>query len=448
MDRARLKQEIREAIAAAAGHITGLAADLLTCPELGFKEQATAGRVARELRALGLEVREGLALTGIKARLPGRRRGPTVAVLGELDAVICPEHPEADPQTGAAHACGHHAQLANLVGAAIGLVRAGAAGWLDGDIVFIATPAEEFAEIEYRLALNERGLVEFMAGKPELIRLGEFTDVDLSMMVHAAGGPADGFAVGGSSNGFMAKMLRFEGREAHAGAEPHLGVNALNAALVALSAVHAQRDTFRDEDSVRVHPIITRGGDIVNVVPASVHLETYVRARSLEAIQSAAGKVDRAAAAGALAMGASVTIEDIPGFLPMLNDPLLTSVFQANLAALVGPGRVRETGHMAGSTDMGDLSHLMPAIHAYGAGVTGHAHSRSYRIQDPFLAYVVPAQALAMTVVDLLSDGAVVAGDIVTRSRPRLTREQYLDRLRGFRGRRVYHGLDAELSGL
>ena len=111
-----------------------------------------------------------------------------------------------------------------------------------------------------------------------------------------------------SSNGFVSKLIRFVGRAAHSGGSPHLGINALNAAQIAINAMHAQRETFRDGDAIRVHPIITKGGDIVNVVPAEVTMETYVRGRTKEAILDANVKVDRALRAGALAVGANSCI--------------------------------------------------------------------------------------------------------------------------------------------
>ena len=109
-----------------------------------------------------------------------------------------------------------------------------------------------------------------------------------------------------SANGLVAKRARFMGRASHAGAAPERGINALNAATLALQAIHMQRETFRDEDHIRVHPIVTHGGTTINVVPADVRLETFVRGTSYDAIADAAAKVDRALKAGALAVGARV----------------------------------------------------------------------------------------------------------------------------------------------
>ena len=117
-------------------------------PEAGYREARTAAFVAGWFGRMGLECREGLALTGVKARLRGRSPGPAVAVLGELDSLIVGEHPFADPATHAAHACGHNAQVASMIGAGMGLQTV--MDELDGDVVLFAVPAEEYIEVEWR----------------------------------------------------------------------------------------------------------------------------------------------------------------------------------------------------------------------------------------------------------------------------------------------------------
>ena len=118
----------------------------------------------------------------------------------------------------------------------------------------------------------------------------------------------------------MVKQIRFLGRAAHAGGAPQRGINALNAAMIAMNAIAAQRETFWEKDTIRIHPIITKGGDAVSVVPAEVTMETFVRGGSLEAIVDANRKVDRCLRAGAMAVGAEVEIHTIPGYLPQRND--------------------------------------------------------------------------------------------------------------------------------
>jgi len=286
-----------------------------------------------------------------------------------------------------------------------------------------------------------RGALEFFGGKPELIRLGHFDDVDLAMMIHTTPRADDGRAsVPLSNNGRVGKLARYVGRASHAGGAPHDGVNALYAAHIGLMAINAVRETFRDEDSIRVHPVLTHGGSQVNVIPAEARIETYVRGRTLDAVLDANARVDRALRAGAMALGATVEIDTLPGYLPLDCDQTMARYFKDNAIALVGQDGYREVGHRAGSTDMGDLSQIMPVLHPYMGGARGTGHAADYEIADPALAYVAPAKALAMMVVDLLADRASGAREVLGRARPRLTREAYLALQRSMARREAYTG--------
>lgn len=423
-----LKQSVCDAVDSHRDVVVAAGEAIMDAPELGFKEQRTAARVHSMLADAGLPTETGLALTGVRAVLKGAKPGPTVALMGELDALIVPDHPRCDPDTGAAHACGHNAQIAGLLGAALGLTSSGVASQLSGNIVFFAVPAEEYVEIDYRRGLVEQGRTSFLAGKPELVQLGAFDDIDMAVMIHS--GSMDTLksstGVSASSNGFLAKTVSFQGRAAHAGVAPERGINALNAATLALQAIHAQRETFRDEDCVRVHPIITKGGDIVNIVPAETRLETYVRARTAEAMLDAAAKVDRSLKGAAMACGCTVEINTVPGYLPLANDRHLAELFKANAETLFGEGSYEEFPHSGGSTDAGDLSQLMPVLHPVMTGAAGTIHGKDWHIADPGAGYVAPAKALAMMAVDLLRDDAAKARSIQAESRPEMTQSDYL----------------------
>jgi amidohydrolase len=442
MTREELKQRVLEAIDRRAEQIIGLGEGIRRHPELGFKEVKTSRLVEETLGTMGLRPKTGLALTGVRAELPGRAGdGPTFALLGELDALVVAGHPEADPQTGAAHACGHNAQIAGLCGAAMGLVDARAAEHLAGRLVFFAVPAEEYGDVEWRVSQARAGKLEFLGGKPELLRLGHFDDVDLAMMIHTTSRQEDGKAgVPVSNNGCVVKTIRYVGRASHAGGAPHMGINALYAAQIGLMAINALRETFRDEDTIRVHPIITHGGSQVNVIPGEVRLETYVRGKSVDAILDANRKVDRALRAGAMALGAKVEIETLPGYMPLTCDQTMAEHFRANAVRLVGEEHYRVIGHRTGSTDMGDLGMVMPVLHPYIGGATGSGHGADYRIVDGQLAYVGPAKALAMMAVDMLGDGAAGARDVLRKAKPPMTREQYFAFQRGVARREVYEG--------
>ena len=251
---------------------------ILNNPELGFKEFKTSKYVKDEFEKLGIEYEENLAVTGVKGVIGKKDAKINVCLIGELDAVKCYEHPKADAKTGAAHVCGHNAQIASLIGAAYGIVKSGVLDELDGKITFFAVPAEEFVELEYRQSLVNKGIITYMSGKQELIHIGAFDDVDMAIMIHShAQTPEYKIFINGSSLGFESKKITFIGKAAH-GSEPFNGVNAMNAAMLALMGINANRETFKDEDRVRIHPIITNGGDLVNVIPDKAVIETYVRA--------------------------------------------------------------------------------------------------------------------------------------------------------------------------
>jgi metal-dependent amidase/aminoacylase/carboxypeptidase family protein len=248
------------------------------------------------------------------------------------------------------------------------------------------------------------------------------------MMVHAfADTPEPAFLMNAAGNGFMAKFIRYEGRPSHAGAAPHRGINALNAACIGIMAVHAQRETFQDDDAIRVHPIITRGGDVVNVVPSDVRLETYVRGKNLDAILDASAKVDRAFRAGGDAVGATTRITNIPGYLPIFQDRNLTEIAGNNGRALLGERGALEAGFMGGSFDVGDLSHLIPVVHPFATGTKGHLHTAEFCVTDYEAAVVLPAKLMAMCVIDLLAEGGREARRVKSEFQPRLTKQQYLE---------------------
>jgi len=427
-----IKRAVCESIDKQGERITKVGDTIRRNPELGFKEFKTARLVEETMREIGLEPKGGLALTGVRATVKGAKEGPTFALLGELDGLVVAGHPVADPATGAAHACGHNAQVAGLLGAAMGLVGAKAFEHLAGRVVFFAVPAEEYGDVAWRVEQAKAGKLEFLGGKPELLRLGHFDDVDMAMMIHTTSQPEFRKAgVAASNNGCIVKTVRYIGRASHAGGAPHLGVNALYAAQIGLAAINAIRETFRDDDSIRVHPIITHGGSQVNVIPADVRLETYVRGKTVEAILDANVRVDRALKAGALALGAQVEIETLPGYLPLFNHVGMMTCFKGNAAALLGADQVTETGHRSGSTDMGDISHVMPTLHPYMGGASGSGHGADFTIADPKLAYLEPAKQLALMAVDMLWDDARAAKEIIAGFKPRMTKEAYLSFQRG-----------------
>ena len=412
MDRELLKKKVCDAIDANKDKIFEIGRAIYAKPELGYKENFASSQVKMIFDELGLEYEDGLAVTGVKAKLHKDAQGPNIAIMGELDAVVCPDHPFADPETGAAHCCGHFAQTTAMLAAAMGLstVKDEIKG---GNITFLATPAEECVELEWRKGLIAEGKLKYLGGKQELIRTGVFDDIDAAIMVHGTNYD-DKINCSAKNVGFIAKKVNFIGKEAHAGFAPWDGVNALNAASLALMAINSIRETLKDRDCIRIHPIITKGGTLVNIVPNDVRMEMYVRGATIEAIKDANAKVNRAIKGCAYAIGCEVEIDDLPGYLPIADNLDMAKVFEDN-ARLLYPEKdvvhVQEVGGASG--DVGDVQAIMPCLQGGVGGFRNDFHSKHFEPSDEELIYIAPAKLMACTVIDLLDNDAEKAKEII-----------------------------------
>ena len=407
-------------------------------PETGYKEWKTAAFAEKAFESLGYELVKAGDIPGFYADVDTGRPGPAIALMGELDSVICAAHPDADPNTGAVHACGHAAQTAGLVGAAAALKEPGALDGLSGRIRLMAVPAEELLEIGFRDELRKKGTIHYYGGKVEFLYRGFFDGIDMAMLVHSADlkdlGEDCLFAIVKGGNGCLLKNMAYRGKASHAGGAPQHGINALYAANAGLSAVNALRETFVEKDFIRFHPIVTEGGQMVNAIPDTVRVESYVRGATWEAICRENGKINRALAAGALAMGANLEIGDRPGYSPLVNDPAMSAVGAQALKSAFGDSAAVVTDEWdTGSTDMGDLSCVMPALQVYAAGAAGHGHGADYRIEDPDRCCLGAAKCLLLTAAALLEGGAEKAKEVLRSARPAFkSREEYfafVDRL-------------------
>ena len=395
-------------------------------PETGYREWKTHAYLEEEFAKLGYELTLAGDIPGFTAELDTGKPGPTVAVFGELDALLCATHPDADPETGAVHACGHCAQTAALLGLAAALKEPGALEGLSGKIRLVAVPAEELIELGYRKQLREQGVIRYFGGKPEFLYRGLLDGVELAFLIHT-GSRASGCAgMRAGYNGCVAKNISFRGLSAHAGGSPHRGINALYAANVAMTAINALRETFPDSAHIRVHPIITAGGGAVNAIPDDVRMESYVRAADLVNVERANRKVNRAIAASAVAMGANVHIEDIPGYMPGINDLGMIEAMQQAMTDVGLNVTYMPTDWSTGSSDMGDMSAVMPTVHPNIGGAAGAGHSDSFRIVDPETACVSSAKAQLQMLRVLLCNDAERAKQIVENYKPVFaTKEDY-----------------------
>jgi amidohydrolase len=356
-----------------------LARDIHAHPELRFEEHHAAKAIAEYLEGAGFAVERGLAAmpTALRARA-GRAGGPRVAVLAEYDAL---------PDIG--HACGHNLIAAAGVGAFVG---AAAAVGDAGEVVLLGTPAEEGG-----------------GGKVKLIEAGAFDGFDAAMMFH----PFDRDILAHPFLALCTYTFRFEGKASHAAAAPHDGRNALVACMDTFRLIDSQRPTFKD--GVRVHGIVRDGGgQASNVIPETASCEIVVRAPDDVEHARVRAIVERCAQAAATASDVGLSVEVRKGYRSMSNNRALARAFGGHLEAL---GRVaKETDPTAGtgSTDMGDVSHVVPSIHPM-LGIVDEGRTTIH--QRDFAAAaasdrgvdtaVLAAKAMARTAIELLVDGAL-----------------------------------------
>ncbi|MBQ3008038.1 MAG: amidohydrolase [Oscillospiraceae bacterium] len=425
----RIEQKICDILEAKKDEIIAFGTDVWEHAELGYKETRTSGKFIEKMQELGLETETGLAFTGVKAYMhpKGTVEGPTLAVIGEMDGLPIPNHPNA--YNGVSHSCGHHAQLTGIMGAALALTDPEVKEAMGGNICFFAVPAEEFVDITWKNQMMKEGKLGYGGGKCELIRIGAFDDIDISLGHHSTVG-ADMGIINSTSNGFVNKTVTFKGRAAHAAGMPHHGIDALNAATAALVNIALQQESFRDEDSVRCHGFISNGGSAVNIIADEVVMQYCTRGKTPEAYKNASDKVDRSFKAAAMATGCDVTIETMAGYMSQMANPhteVLQSVFDDIKADGVYTNQKDQEGHGTGSDDFGDVSCLMPLVHFQTGGFEGSIHGPDLMVTDPYLAYVVTAKIFALTAYRLMKNNAAAAKENIADYKPVMTKESYIE---------------------
>ena len=425
----RIEQKIVDIIDSKREEIKAFGNDIYHHAELGYKEVRTSGKFVDEMKKLGLECETGLAITGVKSYLneKGTKDGPTLAVIGEMDALPIPNHPFS--YNGCAHSCGHHIQLTGVVGAAMALSDPEVKDAMGGNICFMAVPAEEFVDVEYRGQLMKDGKIRYGGGKCELIRLGAFDDIDISLGHHSFPGGDFGL-YNNTSNGFVNKTVTFKGKSAHAAGMPHEGVDALNAATAAMVNIALQQESFRDEDTIRVHGFVSNGGQAVNVIADTVTMQYSVRGKTPEAYKDAAKKVDRSLKAAAMATGCDVVIDTMAGYMSGVKNPhteVLQSVFDEFKADGKYAFQNDMLNHATGSDDFGDVATLMPLVHFITGGVGGTIHGPDFCVEDEYLAYIVTAKIFAITAYRLMKNDASAAKENIADYKPVMTKKEYLE---------------------
>lgn len=406
--------------------IIAFAEDIAAHPEPGYEEFRTAGKTAEVLKNLGYKVTEHLARTGVKGT-KSIKEGSSLTVIGELDAIGCHSHPNANPVTGVAHACGHHAQMAAMIGCAIAMADPDVQKCLAGTVNFLAVPAEEYIDADKRARLKKEG-IEFCCGKSEMIRTGVFDDTDIALTTHVHMVPVEeDFYLGNPAcNGYSAERVTVRGKAAHGAIDPWNGVNALSITTSAIQMMGLMRETFREEDHVRLHNVIRKAGDVINSVPDEAIVETKVRAASLDKICEITDMVNRAYAGSAYAFGGKIEREKLQGYMPIIPRAADNALIEAADDLGLNYRTVQKGDFNNACTDVGDLSHLVPVVNFTFKGFEGKLHGADFKITDPEKAYILPAKLLALTVYKLLKNGGQEAKKITKSYTPVFNKESYI----------------------
>jgi amidohydrolase len=375
---ATLAETLDRTLDAEAPALRELALKIHAHPELRFEEHRAAGWISDLLMARGHAVERPLGGLPTALRARAGRAGPRLAILAEYDAL---------PEIG--HACGHNLIAAGAVGAFLALAPVAEAQGFTVDLV--GTPAEEGG-----------------GGKALLLDAGVFAGVDAAMMFH----PFDRDLVAHGTLANLWLAMTFAGQPAHAAAAPWDGSSALTACIQTFNLVDSQRVHFRD--GVRVHGFITDGGQAVNIIPERASCEFSVRAKTLDELARVRAIVERCALGAAMAAGVEVTIAPRKGYRDLVTNLPLARAFAQHMAAMGRPAAETDERVGMGSTDMGDVSHAVPAIHPWLAicdvGETlchQHAFARAACAERGLETMLTAARAMAKTGGEFLVDEAL-----------------------------------------
>lgn len=375
-----VKARVQEYVDEHADRLIQISHTIHANPEIAFEEYASMALLADVAEAEGFTVERGVAGldTAFVATSKCAQPGPVIAILAEYDAL-----------PGLGHACGHNIIGTAALGAALAVHAVREA--LAGEVRLIGTPAEEGG-----------------GGKVIMLERGVFEGVDAAMMVHP------GVKAMTTRGSIASNSLFFEffGRPAHAASTPDMGINALDACIQTFNNINALRQHLTPD--VRIHGIITHGGDAVNVVPKYAAAKFSVRATDSDGSLDVVEKVVRCAEAGALAAGAEVKVQRLAHYAHRIPNPTMARLFGENISSLGEDVQEPSPNERRGSSDMGNVSHVMPAIHPYvviaDPNVAGHSPEFAEAAASPRgdRALLRAAKAMAMTTVDLLAQPELV----------------------------------------
>ena len=397
-----------------------LADDLLKHPELGYKEFKTKQYLVDYFKEIGLKIENECFETAFSVSIGSGH--PHIGLIAELDAIPTLGHIYANKEdNNAAHACGHSSQCVSMAGVMAMLKDES----FKGKVTLFFTPAEEYTDIQYRQSLIKAKKIKYIGGKINMLEKGIFDDVDIVIHLHAMGESDKKFSVGSRLAGFVYKKMIFNGKAAHAAMAPYAGVNALNIYALFNDAMNMLRETYKDEDTVRVHGFISLGGQTVNSIPERVIYECYVRSATNTGLISTAEKLDNAAKCCAKALGGTCTIKTSPGYLPLIQDDMVNEIVYDEMLKLVSKDEIDVNSASMAAGDIGDISVFKPCVQFGYGGFRGVPHSKDFMAVDEDLIYFDTMKITFNTVKRLLSNPDYVK-KVVKNFKPRMTKDEYL----------------------
>ena len=378
MEIENIKLKVKDSVELQRQQLIELSLKIHDNPELGFKEEKASAWLTDYLEGNEFHVERGIADVATAFRATYGRGSPRIALLAEYDAL---------PKIG--HGCGHNIIGVSATGA--GVASKLIVDRLGGSVVVLGTPAEE----------------DF-GGKLNMVQAGVFEEIDVAMIVH----PAVRNRVTGPALACTGVEVEFFGQPAHASAAPHKGVNALEATILAFNSINALRQHIKPE--ARIHGIITDGGEAPNIVPAHSAAEFYVRAPDNKYLDELQDKITNCLIGASTATGARMECrwDDIP-FDSMKNNEILAGLFKQNLESLGRHVEPFNPEFGIGSTDMGNVSQVVPSIHPTIAiaspEVLGHTpeFAAAAASEAGHEGLMDAAKAMAMTVADILQPGTL-----------------------------------------
>jgi len=403
--------------------IIRLGEELFKNPELGYKEVVTRSILMDFFKENNIVGFTEHSVTGFIKTIGPSDAKYNIAIICDLDGVPTLGHKYSNKIDNAAHSCGHHEQMSVISGVFHLVNEYKLLEGTDCKLTIIGTPAEEYVDLDYRNEQIKKHKIKKSSGKQNMILDGVFDDIDVVFNVHTNGSGKNLLDINTTLNGFISKEVRFLGKSAHAGASPHLGINALNAANLGMTAVHMLRETFEDQNHIRFHPIITNGGTTVNTVPEEVILKAYVRGATTEAIMDANKRINNALTFSGKALGVEVEISDEFGYMPTRLSKELSQVVLNSMLEFVNEEDILHNQETTASGDVGDLSNIIPTVQFGYGGNEGLVHSKSFFTSDFEAAYILPMKVMLSSILKL-ANGEIE--HVIKKFKQGMTKEEYI----------------------